>query len=85
MWSLLIVSKFITVFHIKFQTLVRLNKNVTPQCYRAQLQVVATASASAGEPVVLTEALHHLLRSADCTGLFKMIVGGLATCHKQYT
>jgi hypothetical protein len=65
MWSLVIVSKFIAVCHVKFQTLLRLNKNVTPQRYRPQLHVVATVSASAGEPVALAEALHHLFRSAN--------------------
>jgi len=65
MWSLVIVSKFIAVCHVKFQTLLRLNKNVTPQRYRAQLHVVATVSASAGELVALAEALHHLFRSAN--------------------
>jgi len=66
MWSLVIGSKFITVCHIKFQTVVILNKNVTPQCYGAQLQVGAPVTASAGEPVMLTDALHQLFRSADC-------------------
>ena len=64
-WSLVIVSKFIAVCHVKFQTLVRLNKNITPQCYRAQPDVVDTVSASAGEPVAVTNALHHLFRSAN--------------------
>lgn len=78
-------NKYITVCYIKFQKLVRQNNNVTPQCYRAQLHIVVTVSASAGEPVMLTEALHHLCRSADCLLILCYIRNCdiLAPCHKE--